>query len=754
MSGEVIFRPIVDETSKWSPVVGVFTNNFLQELEIDDVAKNRLLAESTQILANCCPPTTPTYAEAGLVVGYVQSGKTMSFTTVTALARDNGYGLVIVLAGVTNLLRSQSMERLVDDLGLQDYPREWRIFDNPGGKTVSRSSQEYSEFSRKVESWRRFQDNPERRKPSLLVTVLKQADRLNSLSNLLSLLELSDVPAVIIDDESDQASPNNKSARNLKYGTDDSSSIYASIDNLRTKLPKHTYLQYTATPQANLLAAKTDSLSPSFGRVLSAGEDYVGGEDFFGEDQSKLIIIPDDETINAKHLPEEPPVSLQKALQSFWIGAAIALAENHRAGKKPATRSMMIQVSAQVAPQAVFRAWAQNLASHWVKILREPSRASYEDLITEFQEAFQEISKTYDCSKTFDEVLDDLQEALEETKIVEVNSTDEAVKRVDWYESQFWILVGGMKLDRGFTVRGITTTYMPRTVSDTAATLQQRARFFGYHRSYFGLCRIFIASATREAFETYLEHERELRSSLREFQGLPLAMWKRHFILSRALRKPVQTAVIGRRTRSSTIQEGWIAPHFLHENIDLVKKNHGLTAAFVQLLERKPAESFANHPATWKDERKASTPHRLKTAVPTKDVLDFLTGFKLGNSDDVDLIQPMLVSLGRQVNRDAGAVMDVVLVNNLDTSRLQSRKIEGPGGLKNIFIGRNPDGAKTLEELTYVGDRAIYTERDTLHLRYVHVSEVTDSENNLIPVPWFALHATKALEAVILEEVD
>jgi hypothetical protein len=38
-------------------------------------------------------------ATTGLVVGYVQSGKTLSFTAVTALARDNRFQLVIIIAG-------------------------------------------------------------------------------------------------------------------------------------------------------------------------------------------------------------------------------------------------------------------------------------------------------------------------------------------------------------------------------------------------------------------------------------------------------------------------------------------------------------------------------------------------------------------------------------------------------------------------------------------------------------------------------
>ena len=44
------------------------------------------------------------------MVGYVQSGKTLSFTTVTTLARDNGFPLVILFAGTKDNLHQQTAD--------------------------------------------------------------------------------------------------------------------------------------------------------------------------------------------------------------------------------------------------------------------------------------------------------------------------------------------------------------------------------------------------------------------------------------------------------------------------------------------------------------------------------------------------------------------------------------------------------------------------------------------------------------------
>src|ERR1039457_6292235 len=76
----------------WVPEQGEFTTEFVarkcaewgtQPSELDPV-----VLEAQTILGRCAPPTDKDASATGLVVGYVQSGKTLSFTTVMSLARD------------------------------------------------------------------------------------------------------------------------------------------------------------------------------------------------------------------------------------------------------------------------------------------------------------------------------------------------------------------------------------------------------------------------------------------------------------------------------------------------------------------------------------------------------------------------------------------------------------------------------------------------------------------------------------------
>ncbi len=58
------------------------------------------------------PTRSEPYQTKGLVVGYVQSGKTANFTGIIAKAVDAGYRLIIVLTGTIELLRGQTQRRL------------------------------------------------------------------------------------------------------------------------------------------------------------------------------------------------------------------------------------------------------------------------------------------------------------------------------------------------------------------------------------------------------------------------------------------------------------------------------------------------------------------------------------------------------------------------------------------------------------------------------------------------------------------
>src|SRR5690606_3425985 len=120
----------------------------------------------------------------------------------------------------------------------------------------------------------------------------------------------------------------------------------------------------------------------------------------------------------------------------------------------------------------------------------------------------------------FEEIVRYLRLAFRQTRLLEVNARQGRTPEVDWRSAYGWILVGGQAMDRGFTVEGLTVTYMPRGIGvGNADTVQQRARFFGYKRSYLGYCRVYLEQGTLSAFQSYVTHEEDMRSQLEDIEA-------------------------------------------------------------------------------------------------------------------------------------------------------------------------------------------------------------------------------------------
>ena len=96
-------KVINDNKSEFNIIQGSRTLDLINRLtKLDNEEKETLLHESESILKNCIDPIKTIGSTTGIAIGYVQSGKTMSFTTLSALAIDNGFRIIIYLAGIKN----------------------------------------------------------------------------------------------------------------------------------------------------------------------------------------------------------------------------------------------------------------------------------------------------------------------------------------------------------------------------------------------------------------------------------------------------------------------------------------------------------------------------------------------------------------------------------------------------------------------------------------------------------------------------
>lgn len=688
--GRTLVKPIGQGGgTRWNPSVGPEGSDFFETVVPADSLES-VQESSLSILAQGIPPVVTEGQETGLVVGYVQGGKTMSFEAVAALAHDNGFRIIIVVGGTSNPLLDQSTNRLRRDLRLNhpDRLRRWILFQNPSADRLTRQA-----IRDALDDWR-DPNTPEEFKKSVLITVLKHHGRLSSLTHLMSDLDLAGAPVLVVDDEADQASLNTQVSQGLE------STTYRRFMELRQALPSHTYLQYTATPQAPLLVSIIDSLSPNFVQVLEPGPAYVGGKDLFTDDRTYVRVIPPHDVATRSNPLYEPPESLLQALQVFMLGVAAALKRSGNIGN----RSMLVHPSHLTAQHQEYHNWARTAVGEWKRVLSlpldDPDRA---ELIEDFRAAYDDLAGTVGLAlPTFSELIDYLPIAFRNTRVLEVNAREGRTPSVDWRGAFGWILVGGQAMDRGFTVEGLTVTYMPRGIGvGNADTVQQRARFFGYKRDYVDYCRVYLEEGTIVAYQAYVEHEEDIRTQLLQFQDSrrPLNEWKRAFVLDPKLR-PCRKQVVAFDYMRGGFSDAWFRPRIVLASDSVLEANRRVAEAFTHGIEF--VDDFGHV------RRTPAQQHHVSKDVPLRAAIErLLVPTRITGTADSQRYTGLLLQLAKALE-DSPEEICTVYVMSPATGR--SRGIDENGEITNLFQGEAPVDPPELRGTVYPGDSAIRAE--------------------------------------------
>lgn len=706
----------------WAPVPGLAIEELGRTLQaegqIDAAAYEGITAAAQRVLGQAAPPTGDRARRTGLVVGFVQSGKTMSMTTVAALARDNGYRMVIVFAGVTKILLSQTRDRFQSHLQPPgQYPEQWRILDSEKPRLLRRATHELRNL---LATWR-DDTIPDDRKPALLVTVMKNYRHLDALRAFLSSADLTGIPVLVIDDEADQA------GLNTKPNQPRASSTHRHIGAVRACLPHHTYLQYTATPQAPLLISLIDMLAPEFAEILDAGDGYTGGEAFFTGGRRLAQPIAGDELFKPGEPPTEPPDGLVSSLQQFFVSAATFGIQRRMRGPW----SMLVHPSMRQADHAIYFRWVQRLQEQWRQDLALPrTDPDRQTLVADFREAYDELARTDSDLPEFALVEQELRFLVGQAVITELNS--DSGNEVHWNNGFAHVLVGGEKLNRGFTVKGLCCTYMPRGPGGwNADTIQQRARFFGYKAGYLDRCRVYLHPQVLTAYRDYVEHEVHVRQQLRAFRGRPLAEWKRAFFMEGALR-PTRNSILSDPYYRVRQRQDWFFQLSPHDDV-VREPNRELVE---RLLARLDLEPF------WDDGR------HLVAHMPLSQLQgDLLVPARVVGHHDIRWMYAARVWLDALLEHDPGLGATVVV---MDAGRPNEAARVRRRGASNGMVKELPQGRDHADRGTYPGDRAMLDpDRVTVQIHRLRVVE--DEQPAVEGVYAIALRIPRALSNVIVQ---
>ena len=492
---------------------------------------------SSEILDYCGNPTDDDgWKRRGMVIGHVQSGKTTNYAALICRAADAGYKVVILLAGLTNLLRTQTQERMDDyflgktsvfqvapeDLSIMGYGDRRRLPAYGTSRDRDFSGAAADTFGVHLVALK---------EPVLFVT--KKNKR--TLANLAAWIQgqqpggLIREPLLLIDDEADNASINT-SAR-----PDRVTAINEAIRSLLRLFERSTYIGYTATPFANIFIDPNskdemlaDDLFPThFIKVLEPPNNYVGADRMFAEDgdlTAHVHLVADYEDIlPLKHkndlLPSVLPESLRDAVRVFALARALRVLRGQGAGHC----SMMINVSRFNNVQ--FQ--VHGLVYQYLERLKEAVAVNAGRGLTAREDP--EIAALADSFETsyaglnidFQTVLASLQEGVREISVIVVNMR--SVQTLDYRKHQdvglHVIAVGGLALSRGLTLEGLTVSYILRNAA-ASDTLMQMARWFGYRDGYGDLCRLYLPEQSRDHYGDITEAIAELRGEVVRMERL------------------------------------------------------------------------------------------------------------------------------------------------------------------------------------------------------------------------------------------
>jgi hypothetical protein len=526
------------------------------------------------------------------------------------------------------------------------------------------------------------------------------------LGELLQQLDLARTPVLVIDDEADQAGLNTQVSRGRE------STTYQRLVALRRCLPHHTYLQYTATPQAPLLINLIDTLSPRFAELLTPGDDYVGGEGFFVEHQNLVRVIPASEiSTRANPLTEIPP-SLIYALKLFFLGVAAGYMRGDDSQPGGRNRSMLVHPSRETPGHGQFHYWISQIRQQWMDLVAlAPDDDERVRFMETFQPAYDDLRQTVQDLPVFDELANDLLYAIRKTEVLEVNARP-TTPLPDWKVTYPWILVGGQAMDRGFTVEGLTVTYMPRDMGlGNADTVQQRARFFGYKREYLGYCRVFLEQDLLSAFQFYVAHERDIRERLEKHGGRPLSEWRRAFFLDTSLR-PTRRQVLDLDYRQDVLSDDWFRPKVPHGAEELLDANRQTVRKFVESVA---AVNDEGDPRRTPDQVHLVSEHvSLRRAYQ-----DLLIHLRFTSERDSQLFTGVLLQIDKYLQAQPDATCTVY---QMSKGNKRMRSVNTEQEIPTLFQGANYADAR---DEVYPGDERIRAEEGlTIQL---HTLEVRDT---------------------------
>lgn len=520
-----------------------YTNRFKELLIKDKGFPVNVVAEmdyvSDEIVDLLGDPTRTEEREQrrGLIIGDVQSGKTVNYSGMICKAVDAGFRAVILLTGTTNDLRKQTQIRLDEAFMGRDTGSETLNFIGVGRYNKNLNPVSFTtvakDFSKSAAKQLNSQLSQTEGDRPMLFVIKKNVSVLKSLLDWIKTNNQYgenkiDGSVLMIDDEADYASVNTKAA------SEDRSKTNAYIEELLNVFRFASYVGFTATPYANVfIDPETDEEMEKEGLfpkdyiyTLNAPSNYIGARNIFPSDSkyhNMLRSIDDGEDYYPlRHKKDDDLGNLSPSLRDAVNTFLIANTIRDLRGDVNTHRSMMVNVTRFINTQKLIRKAINEYVDDVKRSIKNyaslpASRALQDQNISMLNEAFR---REYSHKEfTWEEVQSMLFDSVLPIQVYAAHGGGDDLNYEQYEDGLRTIVVGGQRLSRGLTLEGLIVSYLYRN-SMAYDTLMQMGRWFGYRSNYDDICRLWMDSVSQDWYAFISEATDELREEVKRLRGL------------------------------------------------------------------------------------------------------------------------------------------------------------------------------------------------------------------------------------------
>ncbi|WP_217903472.1 Z1 domain-containing protein [Flectobacillus sp. BAB-3569] len=408
-------------------------------------------------------------------------------------------------------------------------------------------------------------------------------------------------------------------------------------------------------------------------------------------------------------------------------------------------RSMMVHPSRLTNSQNTYYTWIRSACESWKTLLESQSFSDQDekfDLLQKFKLAYEDLELTVEDLPKFEELTSTrLLHSMKNTRIMEINSSRGKTPEISWSDFYSHILVGGQSMDRGFTVEGLTVSYMPRPLATGQVdTTLQRARFFGYKGSYIGYCRVWLDNANIDAYKAIIEHEEDVRQRLSDYDvnNKHLNDWDREAVLDQILRLTRPNVLYNNIDRDYFGQE-WFIVGAPHDTDTLIPRNKAIVSAFLS----ENVASFKTNDGH--NERTTQQKHLEAEISLEKCLKELLIRLKFTKEKDSQTYSSLRGLLNSYLERNPDETCLVYLIsahkdNNVINQEIRKRRLNQKGNIEQLFQGEQPTSSngRFRKGEVYGGDRSIKNDsKVTIQIHRLNLTNndgkpILNEENNIV----------------------